>query len=81
MCKNCFTSDETGKRSLVGNRSRVKKVVLSACCTVERVGPSDNSKLISSGTRQKYLSSSMDIEDTRLLVVGNSRLDPFLCPT
>ena len=78
-CKNWFTNDETGKRNPAANCSQVKKTTLSACPTVEKAGPSNNSKLISS--QQKDLSSSMDIEDTRLLAVGDSGMDPFLFPT
>ena len=54
---------------------------LSASPTVEKVDQFDNSKLMLSGTGQKDLNSSTDIEATRLLVVGNSRLGPLLCPT
>ena len=61
MCRNCFTNDETGKRSPVVNCSRVKKTTLSSYPIVEKAGPSDNSKLIPSGTRQKDLNSSTDI--------------------
>ena len=61
-CKNCFTSDKTEKRSPATNCSRVKKIALSACLIVERADPSDNSKLMSSRTQQKDLSSSMEIE-------------------
>ena len=39
-------------------------------------GPSDNFKLMPLGTWQKDLNSSTDIEATRLLTVGDSRLDP-----
>ena len=80
-CKNCFTKEEIGKRSPVANYFRVKWTALSACPTIGRAGSSDYSKLMSSGTRQKDLSSSIDIEAMRLLVVGNSRPDPFLRPT
>ena len=81
MCKNCFTNDETGKRSPVASCSLVKKTVLSSCSTVKQVGPSDNSKLMSSGTQQKDLSSSMDIEDTRMIAIGDSQLEPFMRTT
>ena len=80
-CKNCFTSNETGKQSPTVNCSQVKKTTLSTYPTIDRAGPSNKSILMSLGTRHKDLSSSMDIEDTRLLVVGNSKLDPFLRPT
>ena len=59
-CRNCFTNDETGKQSPTTSCSRVKQTALSACPTVEEVGPSDNSKLMSLGTRQKDLNSSID---------------------
>ena len=77
-CKNCITRDEIEKQILAVNCSWVKKMSLFACPIVERAGPSDNYKLIPSGTRQKDLSSSTNIEDTRLLAVGDSQLDPFL---
>ena len=53
-------------------------MTLSACPIVEKVGSSDNSKLMPSGTRQKDLNSSTDVEAIRLLAIGDSRLDPLL---
>ena len=50
-CRNCFTKDVKGKQSPAKNCSRVKKTVLLACPRVEKGGLSDNSKLMSSGTR------------------------------
>ena len=76
--RNCFTNDKTGKRSPVVNCSWVKWTTLSSSPTVEKVGPSDNYKLMPSRTLQKDLNSSKDIEATRLLAVGDSQLDPFL---
>ena len=80
-CRNCFTKDVKGKQSPTKNCSQVKKTVLSSCPTVEKGGPSNNSKLMLSGTQQKDLSSSMNIEATRLLTVGDSQLEPLLRPT
>ena len=80
-CRNDFTNNEMGKQSPAANYSQVKKIVLSACSTIEKVGPSENSKLMLLGTRQKGLNSSTDIEATRMLAIGDSRLDPLLCPT
>ena len=80
-CRNCFTNDETGKRSPATNFSWVKYTTLSTCPTVEKASSFNNSKLMLSGTRQKDLSSSTDKEATRLLTVGNSRMDPLLRPT
>ena len=80
-CRNCITNDETGKRSPAANCSRVKQTTLSASPIVEKASSFDNSKLISSGTQQKDLNPSTDIEVTRLLVVGYSQLDLLLRPT
>ena len=80
-CRNCFTSDETGKRSPASNCPRVKWMASFASPTIEKASPSENSKLMSSGTQQKDLNSSTNIEATRMLAVGDSQLDPFSHPT
>ena len=48
-CRNCFTTDEIGKRSLAASCSRVKYTTLSSPLTVDLAGPSGNSKSILPG--------------------------------
>ena len=45
-CRNYFTRDEMGKRSLAASCSRVKYTTPSSPLTVDLVGPSGNLKSI-----------------------------------
>ena len=80
-CKNCFIKDGMGKRSPTTNCSHVKYTALSAPLMVGTIVLSDTSSLMTVGTSLKDLNSSIDIAETRLLIMGVSLRVPLLCPT